>query len=57
MHPVHDMQETTLNMRGGGIAKTSEDRIFLKIQTNCTNEHSAYLRMGGGGCKHTHHSS
>lgn len=57
MHPKHDQQETSLNMKGGGDSQNLRGQEIFR-SSNCTNEEKCYFHriLGGGAssCKLTH---
>ena len=57
MHPVHDKQETSLNVRDGGDSQNLRGQDILR-SSNCTNKKktisSSYWRRGVSSCKHTY---
>ena len=49
MHPKHDKQETSLNMKGGGDSQNLRGQEIFR-SSNCTNEKKCYLhRILGRG--------
>ena len=55
MHPVHDKQETSLNVRGGGNSQTLRGQDILR-SSNCTNKKAMFYNYvwAGGGSISTH---
>ena len=48
MHPVHDKQETSVNVRGDGDCQKLRGQEILR-SSNCTKKLLQILGMGGGG--------